>query len=168
MIEDEKHGSVQTEQTPPAKMSSASIILIQSSTITITKMKRIIQFSILDSSKAIRSCQTSAQLAQRCLHTSTPNPATVAPITASGPPPTAPIPSAEHVDSRVARRRKQADLLKKGQDLRTVASGKGGGTAKMKRFWMDVHVKEVDGMNLIFSSLHKRLFDASYNFWITC
>jgi ATP synthase F1 complex assembly factor 2 len=36
-------------------------------------------------------------------------------------------------------------LLKRGQDLRAVAGGSGGGTAKQKRFWKDVHVKKVDG-----------------------
>lgn len=70
----------------------------------------------------------------------------MAPITASGPVPAAPVPSAEHVDSRVARRRKQAELLKRGQDLRAVAAGSGGGTAKTKRFWKHVHVKNVDGI----------------------
>lgn len=87
----------------------------------------------------------SSPFSQRCLHTSPPNPATVASITASGPPPKAPVPSAEHVDSRVARRRKQAELLKRGQDLRALADGKGGGTAKTKRFWKDVHVKHEEG-----------------------
>lgn len=62
------------------------------------------------------------------------------------PPPPAPVPSAEHVDSRVARRRKQAELLKRGQDMRDIAGGKGSGTAKTKRFWKDVHVKHADGM----------------------
>ncbi len=92
--------------------------------------------------------------AQRSLHTLPPNPAAVSPITASGPPPTAPIPSAEHVDSRVARRRKQAELLKRGQDLRAVAAGTGGGTAKTKRFWQNVHVKSAHGMNLNQSCLY--------------
>jgi len=31
-----------------------------------------------------------------------------------------------------------------------VAGGSGGGTAKQKRFWKDVHVRKVDGM--IFSA----------------
>jgi ATP synthase mitochondrial F1 complex assembly factor 2 len=61
------------------------------------------------------------------------------------------VPSEEHVDSRVARRRKQAELLKKGQDLRALAEGKGGGTAKMKRFWKDVHVKHEEGSFHLFS-----------------
>ncbi|KAF8864675.1 ATP12-domain-containing protein [Acephala macrosclerotiorum] len=110
-------------------------------------MKRISQLPFSDSSKALRSCsglRRPSPFSQRCLHNSPANPATVAPITASGPPPSAPIASAEHVDSRVARRRKQAELLKKGQDLRAVAAGSGGGSAKTKRFWKHVHVKQVD------------------------
>jgi ATP synthase F1 complex assembly factor 2 len=35
--------------------------------------------------------------------------------------------------------------LQKGQDLRAVAAGTGGGSAKHKRFWKDVHVKHTDG-----------------------
>jgi len=31
--------------------------------------------------------------------------------------------------------------------MRAVAAGTGGGTAKTKRFWKDVHVKSADGMN---------------------
>jgi hypothetical protein len=125
---------------------------------TISKMKRITQLPRIDGSKAIRSYshpRLSSQFTQRCLHTSPPNPATVAAITASGPPPKVPVPSAEHVDSRVARRRKQAELLKRGQDLRAVAGGTGGGTAKLKRFWKDVHVKQVDGMNSL--KLHQSI-----------
>ena len=111
-------------------------------------MKRVSQLPLTEGANAFRSCtrtRVCSPFAQRCLHTSLPNPATVAPITASGPPPTAPVPSAEHVDSRVARRRKQAELLQKGQDLRAVAAGTGGGSAKHKRFWKDVHVKHTDG-----------------------
>ena len=113
-----------------------------------SKMKRISQLSLIEGTNAFRSCtrtRVCSPFAQRCLHTSPPNPATVAPITASGPPPTAPVPSAEHVDSRVARRRKQSELLQKGQDLRAVAAGTGGGSAKHKRFWNHVHVKHTDG-----------------------
>ncbi|TVY31031.1 Protein atp12, mitochondrial [Lachnellula hyalina] len=70
-------------------------------------------------------------------------------MTVSGPPPKPPTPSAEHVDSRVARKRKQAELLKKGQDMRALESGKGGGSAKTKRFWKDVHVKhEKEGLQI--------------------
>lgn len=113
-------------------------------------MKRISQLSVTNGLKGLRTyrCPSLAPLSQRCLHTTPPSPATVAPaaFTASGPPPAAPTPSPEHVDIRVARRRKQAELLKKGQDMRAVTSGKGGGTAKMKRFWKDVHVQHTEGM----------------------
>jgi len=115
-------------------------------------MKRISQLPLQAGRNAIRSSPriyTPSLFAQRCIHTTPPTPATVSPhIPLSGPPPPPPAPSAEHVDSRVARRRKQAELLKRGQDLRAVASGSGGGTAKQKRFWKDVHVKHADGMQL--------------------
>lgn len=110
-------------------------------------MKRISQLPAVDSSFAVRSCSRIriSPFNRRYLHTTPVKPATVAPITASGPPPSAPIASADHVDSRVARRRKQAELLKRGRDLRSIAAGSGGGTAKQKRFWNDVHVKHADG-----------------------
>jgi ATP synthase F1 complex assembly factor 2 len=44
--------------------------------------------------------------------------------------------------------------LKRGQDLRAVAAGTGGGSAKTKRFWRDVHVKHADGM-LLFPLSHQ-------------
>lgn len=112
-------------------------------------MKRITQFASLESLGSRQLIcpyrTTSKPSIYRCLHTTLPQPASVEPVTASGPPPAAPVASAEHVDSRVARRRKQAELLKRGQDLRAVAGGTGGGTAKQKRFWKDVHVRKVDG-----------------------
>ncbi|TGO23542.1 hypothetical protein BPAE_0129g00260 [Botrytis paeoniae] len=111
-------------------------------------MKRISQLPVVSGLKGLRISrgQILAPLSQRCIHTTPPSPATVAPaaFTASGPPPAAPTPSAEHVDIRVARKRKQAELLKKGQDMRAVANGKGGGTAKLKRFWKDVHVQDTE------------------------
>jgi hypothetical protein len=142
--------------TPCRKVGPGSIwsTIIKPNTI-FSKMKRIAQLPLAEGTNLLRSCsrtRISSPFAQRCLHTSPPNSATVAPITASGPPPTAPVPSAEHVDSRVARRRKQAELLKKGQDLRAVAAGTGGGSAKHKRFWKDVHVRHTDGMDSIQAS----------------
>ncbi|KAI9721730.1 MAG: hypothetical protein M1812_002065 [Candelaria pacifica] len=76
----------------------------------------------------------------QCLHTTTSKPATALPITAHGPPPKAPIPAATESEDRVARRRKQAALLQRGQDLR--ASQMKPGSAMKKRFWKDVHVRE--------------------------
>ncbi|THV48577.1 hypothetical protein BGAL_0240g00160 [Botrytis galanthina] len=111
-------------------------------------MKRISQLPVVNGLKGLRISrgQSLAPFSQRCIHTTPPSPATVAPaaFTASGPPPAAPTPSAEHVDIRVARKRKQAELLKKGQDMRAVANGKGGGTAKLKRFWKDVNVQDTE------------------------
>ncbi|KAL3426543.1 ATP12 ATPase family protein [Phlyctema vagabunda] len=107
-------------------------------------MKLIAQSSVAQSLQSISRLRGPSIFAQRCLHTTSANPATVQPITASGPPPTAPTPSAEHVDARVARRRKQAELLERGRDMRAVAAGTGGGSAKTKRFWQDVHVTHTD------------------------
>lgn len=115
---------------------------------TTSTMKRIIQLPSRAGLYTLQSNRTPLYIAQRCLHNSAASPATVQPVTAfPGPPPKAPVPSAEHVDSRVARRRKQAELLKRGQDLRAIAGGSGGGTAKTKRFWKDVHVVEAEGIH---------------------
>jgi ATP synthase F1 complex assembly factor 2 len=77
---------------------------------------------------------------QSFIHTTPSKPATViGNLTATGPPPTAPLPNAEYADIRLERRKRQAALLKKNQDL------KSGGSSKQKRFWKDVVVKSVDG-----------------------
>lgn len=83
----------------------------------------------------------------QCLHTTIPQAATPLPVTATGPPPSAPIPAASQYGERVDRRRKQAELLKRGQDLR--ASQMKPGTAMKKRFWKDVSVQTDDGMPLL-------------------
>ena len=80
----------------------------------------------------------------QCLHTTVPRVATPLPITATGPPPAAPQPAASHYGERVDRRRRQAELLKRGQDMR--ASQTKPGTAIKKRFWKDVSVQTDDGM----------------------
>jgi len=73
-------------------------------------------------------------------HTGLARAATPLPLpTAVGPPPAAPLPAASQYGERVDRRRRQAELLKRGQDLR--ASHMKPGTALKKRFWKDVHVK---------------------------
>lgn len=81
----------------------------------------------------------------RCLHTSPSYAANPLPETAAGPPPSAPIPAASQYGQRVDRRRRQAELLKKGQDLRT--SHMKPGSAMKKRFWKDVSVKPDTGMH---------------------
>jgi hypothetical protein len=140
----------QTEQTALRKHLESPPSIGSNMKLSLINMKRIIQLPAGNGPSAIRSPSRSriiTAFASRSLHTTPPQPATViGRLTTTGPPPKAPMPSAEFVESRVARRRKQAELLKRGQDLRAVAGGTGGGTAKLKRFWKDVHVKHVDGM----------------------
>ncbi|KAI9814236.1 MAG: ATP synthase complex assembly protein atp12 [Pycnora praestabilis] len=97
--------------------------------------------SLLSFSTSCRASPRSHRPIYQCLHTTAPKPATPLPVTAHGPPPSPPVPAATHSEDRVARRRKQAALLKRGQDLR--ASQMKPGTAMKKRFWKDVSVKEV-------------------------
>ncbi|KAK3168349.1 hypothetical protein OEA41_004796 [Lepraria neglecta] len=70
--------------------------------------------------------------------------ATPFPISVPGPPPPAPAPATSQYGERVDRRRRQAELLKKGQDLR--ASHMKPGTAMKKRFWKDVSVQKDDAL----------------------
>jgi ATP synthase mitochondrial F1 complex assembly factor 2 len=56
------------------------------------------------------------------------------------PPPPTPEPS---LDERVARKRKQAELLQKGRELK--ANPSRPSTVLQKRFWKHVHVKETPG-----------------------
>ncbi|KAK3330475.1 hypothetical protein B0H66DRAFT_579717 [Apodospora peruviana] len=51
----------------------------------------------------------------------------------------------------MARRRKQAEMLKQARDIRSASSSSSGKTTSFKRrFWKDVGVKEVDGAYEIF------------------
>lgn len=92
----------------------------------------------------------------RRLHTSPPYAANPLPETAAGPPPSAPIPAASQYGQRVDRRRRQAELLKKGQDLRT--SHMKPGSAMKKRFWKDVTVKPDAGMHAKFMLYSRKSF----------
>ena len=105
----------------------------------------------------------------QCLHTTSPRVATPLPITATGPPPAAPQPAASHYGERVDRRRRQAELLKRGQDMR--AGHMKPGTAIKKRFWKDVSVQTDEGMtqsrcaqvhlSLLYHAYRKHLTDLS-------
>ncbi len=108
-------------------------------------------FSCPTSAKATRpnraaSFWSSAPPSRRCLHGTTSKPAIPLPTTTPGPPPQPPIPATSRYGDRVQRRNKQAELLKRGQDLR--ASQMKPGTAMKKRFWKDVSVKETPGMTI--------------------
>lgn len=78
----------------------------------------------------------------RHISSSAPRPATALPITATGPPPGAPVPTSSRYGDRVGERRRKAELLQQGKELRNTQSGKKTSPLK-KRFWKDVHVKEV-------------------------
>jgi ATP synthase F1 complex assembly factor 2 len=79
----------------------------------------------------------------RPIHSTVVKAANVAPVVGTGPPPEPPV-QAQDVHQRVARRRRQAEMLKNAKELRSSSGGKAGGALK-KRFWKDVTVQEVDG-----------------------
>ncbi|KAI9862628.1 MAG: ATP synthase complex assembly protein atp12 [Vezdaea acicularis] len=83
----------------------------------------------------------------QCLHTTSARRATPLPTTSSGPPPSAPVPPASSYEERIARRRRQAELQNPAQALKTTQK-KPGATLR-KRFWKEVHVREVkDGYQI--------------------
>lgn len=93
------------------------------------------------------SCLKAQPIASRALHYSATDPANVAPFCATGPPPEPPQPAAEHPYAKAERRIKQAELLKNAKELRDASTGKSPGRSPLKkRFWQDVHIKEVDGV----------------------
>lgn len=115
-------------------------------------MKR---FTSVTPSPTLSSCcryasPTPIPLSRR-IHTSNSRTANPLPVTATGPPPPAPVPAASQYGERVDRRRRQAELLKRGQDMR--ASHMKPGTATKKRFWKDVSVQTDDGMPILFSTV---------------
>lgn len=79
----------------------------------------------------------------RCLHASSPKDAIAHPITAHGPPPNPPLPATSQYGDRVDRKRRQAEMLKQGRELRANLQPKKG--PLKKRFWKDVHIKDVPG-----------------------
>lgn len=84
------------------------------------------------------------------IHTSTATTAKVVPIYGTGPPPEPPAPSEAYPDARIARRKKQAEMLRQAQNLRSAkglaaAARSGKSNPLKKRFWQSVHVREVDG-----------------------
>ncbi|KAI9809720.1 MAG: hypothetical protein M1825_000153 [Sarcosagium campestre] len=79
------------------------------------------------------------------LHTTTSACANPLPVTAHGPPPAAPTPAASQFGQRIERRRRQAEMLRRGQALRSGPSN--------KRFWKDVSVKHTpDGLHILLDS----------------
>lgn len=99
---------------------------------------------VLYSSRVSRSQPSIGRLAEpsaRQLSTTTSCAATALPITAAGPPPSPPVPTSSQYGDRIDERRRKAELLKQGKEIRASESGK---TSPLKkRFWKDVHVREV-------------------------
>ena len=85
-------------------------------------------------------------LSYRSLHASSPTAATPFPITATGPPPSAPIPAASQYGERVDRRRRQAQMLQRGQEHRMDQANPCH--AMKRRFWKDVTVQINSGRRL--------------------
>ncbi|KAK0729878.1 hypothetical protein B0H67DRAFT_638446 [Lasiosphaeris hirsuta] len=114
---------------------------------------------------SLSSCRSRAHpsyAATRSIHRPSAQPAKVVPIYGTGPPPEPPTPSVEFVDaaSRLARRKRQGEMLRQAKDERAAAklrhsadapgtkeSALAGGkkTGLAKRFWKEVHVKEING-----------------------
>lgn len=65
--------------------------------------------------------------------------ATALPITAAGPPPQPPQPSAHDYGQRIIDRRKKAELLRQGKEIRLAQHG-GKSSPLRKRFWNHVNV----------------------------
>ncbi|KAF2085388.1 ATP12-domain-containing protein [Saccharata proteae CBS 121410] len=83
----------------------------------------------------------------RCLHTSDPKPANALPVTATGPPPGPPRAAAGTAEERVARKKKQIEMIERGKELR--ANPAKPASALKKRFWGEVSVKESpDGLQV--------------------
>ncbi|KAF2768555.1 F1-ATP synthase assembly protein, partial [Teratosphaeria nubilosa] len=104
------------------------------------------------SSLSVRSAHRSAAASAvpaRCLHTTTSRDATpVAHPTVPGPPPQAPQAAVSYAQDRVARKRQQAELLKKGREAKTNPAKPT--SALQKRFWKNVSVKDAeDGLQVL-------------------
>lgn len=88
----------------------------------------------------------------RCLSTTPSNAAVAIPVTALGPPPEPPQPSASGYGERVDKRRRQQEMLKQMKELRTDPQRKSASPLR-RRFWKEVHVKETpEGYQVLLDS----------------
>ena len=83
----------------------------------------------------------------RCLHASASKAAVAHPVTTHGPPPKTPLPAASQYGEYVERKKRQSELVKQGKELRKQENPS---SVLKKRFWKDVHVKEVSGARASF------------------
>ncbi|KAL1894616.1 ATP synthase mitochondrial F1 complex assembly factor 2 [Ceratocystis pirilliformis] len=100
-------------------------------------------------SRTLGRPRTAASSATALLHTTSTPSANVSPLIGTGPPPEPPVPSPEAVSaqSRVARRRRQAEMMRAA---RTFRDGSDKIKTVRKRFWEHTSVKEVDGLLQVF------------------
>ncbi|EGX96130.1 mitochondrial molecular chaperone [Cordyceps militaris CM01] len=85
----------------------------------------------------------------RSIHVSAIKAANVAPVVGTGPPPEAPVERTLN-DERVERRRRQAEMLRTAQEIRSSkdmkkSSSSSSASPIKRRFWRDVRVDEVNG-----------------------
>ncbi|KAH8886698.1 ATP12-domain-containing protein [Thozetella sp. PMI_491] len=80
---------------------------------------------------------------RRTIHAAAARQAKVEPVYGIAPPPPPPNPSPEHIASRIARRKRQAELLRHATNARRANDAEKKGLKR--RFWKDVFVKEVNG-----------------------
>ena len=95
------------------------------------------------------SSLTARAFAIRALHSNSAKPANVVPVYGTGPPPEPPQPTIDYYgpEHRIARRKRQAELLRQATGLSPSSSYRG--KTVRKRFWKDVHVREVNGMSCL-------------------
>lgn len=124
----------------PQTLSTAALRGLVSQTAPRTTLQRPL-CAALPSSRSNAGISTSARCHAR-----------VVPVYgASAQPPEPPLPaepSLEYAAERIARRRRKAELLRQAAELRgaaTTGAGQKNTKPLRKRFWRDVHVKEVDG-----------------------
>ncbi|OIW31190.1 ATP12-domain-containing protein [Coniochaeta ligniaria NRRL 30616] len=98
---------------------------------------------------ALRDClsRPTRTPSPRQMHTKPPQQADVVPVYGTGPPPEPPTPVPSASDPRVARRKRQAEMIKQAKEIRASANKSGSGNKSSplkKRFWTHVHVTEAD------------------------
>lgn len=140
-------------QNQPSRSSRSIRASLRSATASLSSFRIIVRGVVME---AIRPALTTLRVSAprrvpralyQCLHTSTSRWAQPLPQpSVPGPPPEAPTPSASDALDRVARKRKQAELLKQAQEVKTSPSKPK--SVLQKRFWKDVSVQETEGKSI--------------------
>ncbi|KAM0282260.1 hypothetical protein ACHAQH_003124 [Verticillium albo-atrum] len=122
-------------------------------------MKAITRMPLRSIRRAASATSPLLRLPCRGLSSTVLKTADVAPVVGTGPPPQAPR-SAEEFSAesklsqdaaaKLARRKRQAEMLELAQEIRNASSMKGVKGGMKRRFWKDVRVEEVDGALQVF------------------